>query len=453
MTIINRRKFLTLGSQTLLGAGLALGGNPMRTLAFGADAIEGSADGYRALVCIYLEGGIDGFSLLVPTGSYENEVFAESRGSLGVGLEDLIDLGGSTEPVGLNRHAEALQPLYDEGRLAMIANIGTLIEPTTAEQYDNNSVSVPAQLFSHSDQAIQWQQLQGRDSGVEGWGAKAADYLDALQEKDYLTSISLAGSNYWQTGLDRRPYSMNAEGVLKYQGLDATTDWERPLSDAFQRVLNLQRSHVISRTYADIQKQALHVTTELGTVLASNAGLFDDTPVDNPLAEKLSMVAQLIAANGTLGLRRQIFYVNMGGFDVHDNQSREQPVLFAQLAEAMSYFQGKLDTLGQSENVTSFTASDFGRSLLSNGDGTDHGWGNHLMAMGGAVQGGTVYGTLPSLDVNGPDSVNRGRIVPTLSATQYAATLLDWLGLDESQINDVLPTLGNFDIKNLNFLA
>ena len=452
MTTLNRRRFLTLGSQTLLGAGLALGGNPMRTLAFGADAVSGSAEGYRALVCIYLEGGIDGFSLLVPTGSYENQVFAESRGSLGVGLDDLISLGGSSEPVGLNRDAAALQPLYDEGRLAMIANVGTLIEPTTAEQYDNNAVTVPAQLFSHSDQAIQWQQLQGRNSGVEGWGAKAADYLDTLQEKDYLTSISLAGSNYWQTGLDRRPYAMNADGVLKYQGLDATSPWEQPLSAAFERVLSLSRNHIISRTYADIQKQALAVTTELGTVLASNEGLFDDTPIDNPLAEKLSMVAQLIAANATLGLRRQIFYVNMGGFDVHDNQSREQPLLFAQLAEAMSYFQDKLDTLGQGENVTSFTASDFGRSLLSNGDGTDHGWGNHLMAMGGAVQGGKVYGTIPSLDVNGPDSVNRGRIIPTLSATQYAATLLDWLGLDDGQIDTVLPGLDNFSTRNLEFL-
>lgn len=453
MNTYSRRRFLKVGSKTIAGAGLALGSNPFNTLAFGADTSSASVEGYRALVCIYLEGGCDGFSLMVPTGSYENRAFAESRGNLAVGYDKLIPLGGGASPIGLHQSASVLQPMYDEGRLAMIANVGTLIEPTSVEQYENNAVAIPSQLFSHSDQAIQWQQLQGRGRGVDGWGAKAADYLETFQEKDYLTSISLAGSNYWQTGATRRPFTLTADGALSYNGMNTQERWQQPRADAFERVVNLQRRHVISRAYADLQRRAMSVTAELGQALESNALLFQDAPEDNPLAAKLGMVAQLIAAQETLGLKRQIFYVTMGGFDVHDNQSKEQPELFAQLANAMSYFQGKMDTLGQSENVTTFTASDFGRSLLSNGDGTDHGWGNHLMAMGGAVDGGQIIGTLPSLDVNGPDSVHRGRILPTLSATQYAATLLDWIGLEQHQVNDVLPNLQNFTTQNLNFMS
>ncbi|NND90881.1 MAG: DUF1501 domain-containing protein [Granulosicoccus sp.] len=453
MNTYTRRRFLRLGTQTLAGAGLALGAHPALTLARAADNVGFAATDYRALVCVYLEGGCDGFSLMVPTGAYEHQELAAVRGHLAVPHHQLISLDGGAAPVGLHPDASALQPLYDEGRLAMIANVGTLIEPTTQEQYENNAVAIPAQLFSHSDQAIQWQQLQGRDRAKDGWGAKAVDYLSGFQERDYLTSISLAGSNYWQSGAGRRPYTITESGVLEYQGLDGSNDWQRPRREAFERVLDLPRQHVFAKAYADLQKHAISVTAELGQVLESNAGLFTDQPAENGLAEKLSMVAQLIAAQDQLGLRRQIYYVSMDGFDVHDNQSRELPELFQQLSEALAFFYRKIDDLGKGASVTTFTASDFGRSLVSNGDGTDHGWGNHLMAMGGAVKGGSIYGTLPSFDLDGPDSVHRGRILPTTSATQYAATLLDWIGLDESALSDVLPNIHNFPVRDLGFLS
>jgi len=453
MNKFTRRRFLHRGTQTIAGAGLALGANPMLTLAQAADVPTAITGDYRALVCVYLEGGCDGFSLFSPTGSYEHDEFANARGTLAIARNELLNLAGGSALVGLHPSAAALQPHYDEGRLAMIANVGTLIEPTTQEQYENNEVVLPAQLFSHSDQAIQWQQLQGRGRAEEGWGAKAADYLADFQERDYLTSISLAGSNYWQSGFGQRPFTMTESGVLQYQGMDPSSDWQQPRHDAFERVLNHSRRHVFSNAYADLQKRAMSITSELGQVLESNAGLFTDQPAENSLAEKLNMVAQLIAAQETLGLQRQIFYVSMGGFDVHDNQSRELPDLFRDLSEALSFFQGKLDDMGKSNNVTTFTASDFGRSLLSNGDGTDHGWGNHLMAIGGAVNGGAIYGTLPSLDVNGPDSVHRGRILPTSSATQYAASLLSWIGLSDTELESVLPNINNFSSRNLGFMV
>ena len=449
----SRRHFLKIGSQTLAGAGLSLGIHPELTLARAADNALSSTGDYRALVCVYLEGGCDGFSLITPTGSYEHQELESSRGELTTPNHSLIALQGGASPVGLHPNAVALQPLYDEGRLAMIANVGTLIEPTTREQYENQTVPLPAQLFSHSDQTIQWQQLQHRGRANEGWGAKAAQLLSEYQERDYLTSISLAGSNYWQSGAGQRPYAMTGAGALSYNGMDATNNWQQPRRNAFERVLDLPRNHAFTKAYADLQKRAMSITAELGQVLDSNAGMFTDQPTDNKLAESLNMVAQLIATQEQLGLRRQIYYVSMKGFDVHDNQNRDHPELFQELSEALSFFQNKLDILGKGDSVTTFTASDFGRSLIPNGDGTDHGWGNHLLAMGGAVNGGEIYGTLPSLDINGPDSVNRGRVLPTLAAAQYAATLLQWLGLNDSELDTVLPYLSNFSQRDLGFMT
>lgn len=456
MNNCTRRRFLQLGSRTIAGAGLALGTSPLMTLAQAADGVVGSASGYRALVCIYLSGGCDGFSLLVPTGNAEHAEYTRSRGQLALPRNQLIDLysnSGNAPAMGLHQSAASLQPLFNDGRLAMIANVGNLIEPTSKEEYENASVILPAQLFSHADQEIQWQQLQGRDRAQTGWGALAANHLASYQTRQDLTSVTMAGSNYWQSGLGKRPFSLRSSGIAQYSGLDSTDNWEQPRADAFERVLGLSRQHVMTSAYADLQHRAMSITAELGAALKQSEGAFTAPPVENELAESLSMVAQLIAAQGTLGLQRQIFYVNMDGFDVHDNQSREQPELFAQLAEAMAWFQGAMDELGQSENVTAFTASDFGRMLTSNGDGTDHGWGNHLMAMGAAVRGGELYGNLPSLDIDGPDSVHHGRVLPTLSASQYAATLLRWIGLNDGDLDEVLPNLTNFSQRDLNFLA
>lgn len=456
MNNYTRRQFLKLGTRTFAGAGLALGANPLLTLAHAAEGSFNTSADYRALVCIFLQGGCDGFSLMVPTDNAEYTEYARSRGGLAVPRSQLLDistLSGNAPSVGLHPSAAPLRELFNEGRLAMLANIGNLVEPVTREQYQNKSVQLPAQLFSHADQEIQWQQLQGRNRAADGWGALATQYLSAYQQRDDLTSITLAGSNYWQSGFGQRPFSLSETGVPKYQGLDENQEWSQPRIQAFRKVRDLQHNHVFASAYADIQNRAMNVTAELGELIDSNSPLTNNQPADNQLAARLGMVAQLIAVREQLGLRRQIFYVSMGGFDVHDNQNKSLPTLFSQLADAMAYFQATLDQIGQSDNVTTFTASDFGRALASNGDGTDHGWGNHLMAMGGAVRGSEIYGELPRLDVDGPDAVQHGRILPTLSATQYAGTLLDWVGLSNSEVDQVLPNLGNFNQRNLGFLS
>ncbi len=452
----SRRRFLKIGSQTIAGAGLALGVNPLLTQANAADTpLSDSAD-YRALVCVYLEGGSDGFSLLVPSENALYNEYATARQNLAVPQNQLLEINsvsGNTPAMGFHSSAAPLQTLFEDQRLAMIANIGNLIEPTTKDQYENNAVALPAQLFSHADQEIQWQQLQGRDRGTHGWGARAADYLADFQERDYLTSITLAGSNYWQSGLGQRPFSLKETGVLEYAGMDMSNEWERPRAEAFKRVMAMQQNHLFSSAYAEVQNRAMSITAELGAALHNNSTMIPEQPTENGLAARLGMVAQLIAAREQLGMRRQIFYVRMGGFDVHDNQNKQIPELFGELSDALAFFQNALDQMGQSNNVVTFTASDFGRTLTGNGNGTDHGWGNHLLVMGGAVNGGEIYGKIPSMNINGPDSVHNGRILPTLSASQYAATLLRWLGLDDQQLANTLPNLSNFSQHDLGFLV
>ncbi len=474
-----RRHLLKLGARTMAGAGLALGADPVLALGraegamgplAGANAafapatrtVFDDASDYRALVCVFLQGGMDGFSLLVPTGDAEYAAYKRSRGTLGLArdrLERLSTADGTDAGVGLHRSARPFAPLFADGRLGFVANVGNLVEPTTRESYDDGSAVLPAQLYSHADQEVQWQQLQGRNRGRAGWGALAAEQLGAPQARKWMTSVTLAGSNPWQAADGIRPFAVRDTGIVGYPGLDRTSDWERPRADAFEAVIDQPRRHLFMQAYADLQRRARDNTAELGGILDARFGEGTPEPLphdpDNEkLAAQLNMVAKMIAVHGELGMTRQVFYVRMGGFDVHDSQNADNPVLFGELASSLQRFQAAIDGFGLAPAVTTFSASDFGRTLTANGDGTDHGWGNHLFAMGGAVRGGRIHGTLPLLDVDGPDSVQNGRVLPTLSATQYAATLLRWAGLDESRLDLVLPTLKNFgSVRDLGFMA
>ena len=452
-----RREFLKLGTATMCGAGLALGSNPLSALAQAASGGFVQHDDYRALVCIYLAGGSDGFNLLVPTDQAEFNEYKHSRQYLAPEQSELLSLRANNSNIpncGLSQHALSLEPLYSEGRLAFLSNVGMLIEPTTKEQYESKSVALPPQLFSHNDQEIQWQQLQGQLTSQNGWGALAAEHMNAQQERDYLTSVTLAGSNHWQSSESLRPFSVEAEGIVEYKGMsDFDSKWQESRREAFKSAMQHSHSHVLTEAYAQLQRRASNISVQLGSAIASAPEFSSAKPQDNQLADDLEMVARLISLQHTLGMSRQIFYVAMKGWDVHDAQATDLPRLFTRLADAMAYFQSCMDEISQSDNVTAFTASDFGRSLTGNGDGTDHGWGNHHMVMGGAVAGADIYGTMPRLSVNGPDSVRNGRVVPTLAATQYAATLLKWVGCGDDMLDDVLPTLRNFQQRDLGFMV
>ena len=447
-----RRRFMHLGLQTLCGAGLAFGNHPMQTLANAAEPGFTPHSDYRALVCIYLNGGIDGFSLMVPTGNAEYAEYQHSRQGLAVPHGSLLDMyprRSDTTSLGWHPDAAPLASLFEQEQLGVVANVGTLIEPTSQSAYEDQAVRLPTQLFSHADQEVQWQQLQGQTTANSGWGALAADILSSHQSRDYLTSITLAGSNYWQSGSGQRPFGMRASGLVQYSGMSNGSQWERPRREGFQRLLQEQYSHLFADAYADLQHRAGNVTAELGAALEAQPELSTAVPSENALAEKLGRVAHLIAAHEQLQMKRQIFYVSMDGFDVHDAQNRDTPWLFAQLSQAMAFFNNAMLELGMHDKVTTFTASDFGRSLTSNGDGTDHGWGNHHLVMGGAVDGGSITGQVPRMSVDGPDAVRNGRVIPTLAASQYAGSLLQWMGLDDATLSQVLPDLDNFATRTL----
>lgn len=446
-----RRHFLKLGCKTIVGAGLMSG-------AAARLAHSQSNTGYRALVCINLQGGNDGFNMLAPTTGTAYNEYRTGRGHLAINSNDLIRLQpatANTTTVGLNPYMATLQPLFDSGRLAFQANVGTLVEPATADDVRNQSVQLPEQLFSHHDQTRQWQKLDHYHQWNSGWGARAGDHIAAQQANPNLASISLNGNNDWQAGGQQSPFSIGSDGVSAYAGMDDMTpdSWQMPRRQAFIQLLHQQYNNVFERSYAELQTRALVLSTNVGAALTRLGELQTPVPQGNPLAAQLAMVAKLIAIKDEFSMTRQLFYVQLGGFDTHDDQLKVQPGLFSQIAEALVFFQNALLELGQLDNVTSFTTSDFGRSVSGNGDGTDHGWGNHHLIMCGSVHGGDIYGLMPRIAIDGPDDYRNGRIVPTTAVSQYAATHLRWLGIRESEINKLLPSLANFDQQDLGFLS
>jgi len=448
----NRRSFLKLGCRTIVGAGLIPGFTTRL-----AQAQAGSSGNYRALVCVNLSGGNDGFNMLVPTGSSEYQEYAQGRGHLAVAKNDLLPLSptsANTTTAGLNPHMAELLPLFTQGKLAFQANIGTLVQPATPDDVRNKSVRLPEQLFSHHDQARQWQKIDHYHQWNSGWGGRASDVLAKQQANPNLAAISLDGNNDWLTGSEISAFNVKRSGVTGYSGMDdMSSDWQMPRRQAFIQLLHEQHRNVFEKSYAELQSRALVLSTNVGAALAKLGDLQTPVPEDNSLAEQLAMVAKLIAVKDEFRMTRQMFYVNLNGFDTHDDQLREQPILFSRLSQALAFFHNALEEIGHLENVTSFTTSDFGRSVTGNGDGTDHGWGNHHLVMGGSVQGGDIYGLLPRLAVDGPDDARNGRIVPTTAVCQYAATQLRWMGLSEAQIDQMLPSLTNFDSRDLGFMA
>jgi uncharacterized protein (DUF1501 family) len=449
MQQFNRRKFLQLGCRTIAAAGLASAASTR--LSHAAD------DGYRALVCINLEGGNDGFNMLVPRSGAAYQEYANDRGHLAIRADDLIALNpisANTTPAGLHPSMAALRPLFNQGHLGFLANVGTMVEPVTVEEVRNKSATLPQQLFSHHDQARQWQQLDHINDAYSGWGARATDLLASQQANPNLTAISLAGRNDWLNGGEQSPFNVSAKGINSYSGMDKMdSNWQEPRRKAFIELLHQRYNHMFAQEYADLQSRTLVLSANIGAALNKLGDLQTPVPENNKLAAQLAMVAKLIAIKDEFRMTRQLYYVSLKGFDTHDGQLHRQPELFSQLSSALAFFHDALGEIGQINNVTSFTTSDFGRTVTSNGDGTDHGWGNHHIMMGGAVAGADIYGTLPRVTVDGPDDSRNGRIVPTIAASQYAATSLRWLGVNETELDELLPTLRNFSQRDLGFMG
>ncbi|MDQ2077743.1 DUF1501 domain-containing protein [Marinimicrobium sp. ABcell2] len=445
---INRRKFL----RGCLGAAAGSAGFwATQSRLQLAMAQAPPANDYKALVCIFLFGGNDSYNMVIPRSNNEYDIYSDVRQNLAVPQGDILPLEQNTPgsvAYGLHPSMGALQQLFTDNRLAVLANAGALIEPVSKSDYQNRVATLPPQLFSHNDQQNFVQALE-RGNAATGWAGRAADTMQSMNTNDRLSmNISLGGSNIWQSGQNVFPYSISGRGVetFAYQGNHDQVTRDQ----VFRTLMQGADSHIFHREYGAIQERAWELSQEL------IAALGDDEPAtefpEGRLATDMKMVARMISAREALDVSRQIFFVGFGDFDTHGDQNNRQPALLAEVSNAMAAFDSAMQELGMSDQVTTFTATDFGRTLTSNGDGTDHAWGGHQLIMGGAVNGGDIYGTMPDLNLHSDDDIGEGRLIPTTSIDQYGATLANWFGLPGADFGSVFPNLHNFDTTDLGFM-
>jgi uncharacterized protein (DUF1501 family) len=421
---------------------------------------------YRALVCIFLNGGNDASNLIVPTGSgYAS--YAAARSVLALPEANLLALNPKTSDgrtFGLHPSLAELHGLFGSGKLALLANSGTLVEPTTKAQYTAKSVKLPPQLFSHNDQSVQWQSSVPDLPFKTGWGGRTADLLNSFNANSQVSmSVSLNGINSFQVGGTVTQLNVNPASATAPKGgpvvFSSTTGTNNAARYAAQKDLFAgTNANLFATAFGGLSKEAIDTSELLGSVLAAAPNLATAFPATT-LGNQLKTIAYLISVASNLNLKRQVFFARVGGWDTHADQVDEvdkalgaHADLLRQVSQAMSAFYSATVELGCADRVTAFTSSDFGRTYSSNGDGTDHGWGAHHLILGGAVKGGDIYGKMPTLTIGGPDDTSNGRWIPTTSVDEYGATLARWFGVSDTNLSIAFPNIGRFAKPNLGFL-
>jgi uncharacterized protein (DUF1501 family) len=345
-----------------------------------------------------------------------------------------------------------LQGLFELEHAALVANVGPLIVPTTKTQYAAKSVPLPPQLFSHNDQQDQWHALRGGNLSDTGWAGRMADLIRAnVANQQLATNVSLNGNTLFQSGDSTVAYSMGPTGPLQFGFGPGGFGLEQ--RRAFERIIGTPYDSIYARGFAEVQRRAIEAADRVVTAIGSAPSQFANPFPTTPLGQQLQTVARLIAVRDGLAMQRQIFFVATGGFDSHDDQLVNQPTLLGNVSACLKAFYDATVELGVAQSVTTFTQSDFGRTLTSNGDGTDHAWGGVQIVVGQAVRGRRVFGRYPSLELNGPEDVGAGRLIPSVSADQYAATLARWFGIADADLARVAPHVGNFAERDLGFLV
>lgn len=485
MSHMKRREFLHRSLCAAVGSGLFQSMLPKLALAQGAISAPKAAD-YRALVCIYLYGGNDSFNTVVPMSGAARTQYVASRPSLALptaGLQTLTPLSGSgfSDGAGYGLHPAmpGLRDLFNSGRAALIANVGPLIRPLSLSDYQNAAIPRPAQLFSHADQAVLWQTPRADQFMRSGWGGRLADLLESTTAQSFPICMSLDGEAVFTTGDSTSAYFMGTQGAEQIGRLG-----DDRLRNTLNSLLAQSYTHPFERAYAGKVQRAIQLPASITAALqssdrnAGDDGFSDDAyqPMwvalglnwnradgarDNlpGLAAQLLMIARLIRARALLGNQsttglsyRQIFFAGMGGYDTHDNHLGAQSNLLPVLSQSIKGFFDVINApaINLANRVTTFTASDFGRTLSSNGDGTDHGWGGHHFVVGGSVRGQRVYGQMPHLGLtSNPNNAGWGQVIPTLSSDQYAATLATWFGLGASDRATLFPNLVNMTGPNI----
>jgi uncharacterized protein (DUF1501 family) len=469
----SRREFLWKGACAALTAtGIADSIWNLRLINAATAATTQPAD-YKALVCIFFFGGNDGNNLLIPTDSSRFTQYTTARGVLALAApgatNGILPLNATNVPVGqtygIHPNCPELAALFNNPvapspvppPLAFLANVGTLLAPAVKSDYLNRTSAIPPQLFSHSDQQIEWQTSIEDQAPRTGWGGRTADLLYSMNTSNNVAmNISLSGTNTYQVGNVVHEYSVSPGGAVSLN-IPTTTAGNNELA-ALKALLALNHTNLYESAFASEMNTSIGAASLINTAIAPTAAstFFTTAFPISSLGTQLKMIARLIAAAPALGHNRQIFFASAGGFDLHSNEGvfgGAQGKILADVSASMNALYRATVQLGVDSSVTQFTGSDFSRTFQVNGgNGADHGWGNNHMILGGAVKGGQIYGAFPDLTLGGSSDTGTGRWLPTTSVDQYSATLASWFGVSSSLIPTVFPYLGRFPTQNLGFV-
>jgi uncharacterized protein (DUF1501 family) len=444
-----------------------------RSFLFHAGALAGSAafgqlanitarattpDDYKALICIFLVGGNDTNNMLVPVDSTGYANYAKVRGDLALPQAQLLPLAesGGVLRYGFHPALPGLQSQWTAGNLAVVANVGTLVQPLTKAQYLSTATQKPATLFSHIDQQHEWQASISDTASTTGWGGRLADALSSMNASaTSLSMISTGGNNLFLTGSASQALVIPTSGSFGLSGFsNSAADVAR--RSALVNLLGLDRTADLTRAAQDVMTAALSSSATLNPILTATTSksIAHFAGMTSSISQQMLAIAKVIEARGTLRAQRQVFLATLGSFDTHTNQIDTQQTLLSQLDPALTAFQAAMADIGAIDDVTSFTLSDFSRTFQPNtGGGSDHAWGSHHLVIGGAVHGGQVYGSMPTLALGGPDDAGtQGRWIPTIAVDQYAATLASWFGADAAALASILPNLAAFPSGGLGFI-
>lgn len=444
--MFTRREFIRIGVASV---------GTMALRSFGLlPAMAQSGPDYRALVCVFLYGGNDSNNTIIPIDDAAYQAYVSLRGGLALTDSALTPTvyGASGAPYAFHARLAELASLFSTRELAVVANVGSLVQPLNRDQYQRKQVPIPSNLFSHSDQQVQWQTSVAQGQSATGWAGRVADYIASQKiNSAFPTFVSVAGNSLMGSGAETQPLAIAPGQPMRLAGFNDTPA-SRARWNALNTLLALESGLSLVQAANNKLAHSIADATALAEALARTTPLRTQFP-QTSLGTQLRQVAQIIQVQGILGMRRQIFFCSLGGFDTHTNEINTLNNLYLQLSQGLAAFYEATQEIGRAQNVTTFTESDFGRTFQpTSGNGSDHAWGSHQLVLGGAVQGGRIYGKFPTFQMGGPDDADvRGRWIPTTSIDQYGATLCSWFGIPDSALATVFPNFSNFGSQKLGF--
>ena len=447
--MLTRRGFIRFG-------GASVGTLALRPFAV-LPAMAQSGPDYRALVCVFLFGGNDSNNTIIPMDDTNYQAYTNLRGSLALTGSALTPTVTSVSgaPYAFHAGLAEVASLFSSKELAVVANVGSLVQPLTRAQYQAQQAPIPVNLFSHADQQLQWQTSVEQGNSYTGWAGRVADYIESqnINSSKFPIFFSVAGNSLLGMGAQTQPVALAPGQSLTLAGFNSSAVSQARLN-ALKALLTLDSGVSLVQAANDTMANSISDATALASALAKATTLKTQFPKTS-LGAQLQQVATIIQVAGDLGMRRQIFFCSLGGFDTHIDEISAHNVLYPELSPALAAFYAATQELGMAQNVTTFTESDFSRTFQqTSGNGSDHAWGSHQLVLGGAVQGGQIYGKFPTFELAGPDDADvRGRWIPTTAIDQYGATLSSWFGIPDSALPTVFPNFPNFGSQKLAFFG